>query len=748
MARAVSVRVLDAPFHIDHPFDYALPDYLTDLTRGTIVSVPFGRGDRPVFGVVMGEATPDRDVVLKPVLSALDPAYALDGEMLGLSLFLSDYYLCSLGDAVRCVLPPAVFASLGQNIYRVPYCTPALTGEALHTLLGGKTLRSDAHKRILSYLAEHGTVPRSDLCRDLAVTPAQVSALAAKGYLTLEERETLRNPYADLARERDRREIHLSRAQMRAFETLAELQDTGEAKAALLHGVTGSGKTQIMLKLIDRTLAAGRTAIVMVPEIALTPQTVRIFCARYGERVAVIHSSLSAGERFDAWRRIRRGEVDLVIGTRSAVFAPLKNIGLIVVDEEHEHTYKSEQDPKYRTHRVCAYRAGVHHALVVLASATPSFESYYAATHGRYTLVPLTERFGGAKLPEAEIVDMRQELRAGNVSPLSHTLYDALAEVKERGEQAILFLNRRGYHASLQCRNCGAVLNCPHCSVALTLHTHPTPHLLCHLCGYRAAPPRACPECHDGRLSYVGYGTEKVESEVEGHEGHLTVLRMDADTATGKQVYDRMLDSFRRGEKDVLLGTQMVTKGHDFPRVTLVGVILADTGLYANDFRASERTFSLLTQVIGRAGRANAPGRAVIQTFSPANDVIRLAKAQDYVAFYESEIKLREQLCFPPFCDLVSLTLTSRDEGRLQEAIGRCADLAKSLAGEKYADTPLTLFGPLEAQVYRAAEQYRMRLVLKCRWNARSRAFVRELLLFASGLRGVSAAVDVNPLHA
>lgn len=748
MTRAVSVRVLDAPFHIDHPFDYALPDYLPDLARGTIVSVPFGRGDRPVFGVVMGEATPESGVALKPVLSALDAAYALDGEMFGLCLFLSDYYLCSLGDAVRCVLPPAVFSSLGQNIYRVPYCTPLLREEALRDLLAGKALRSEAYKRILSYLAERGTVPRSDLCRDLSVTPAQVSALAAKGYLALEERETFRNPYADLARERDRREIHLSRAQMRAFETLADLQDTGEAKAALLHGVTGSGKTQIMLKLLDRTLAAGRTAIVMVPEIALTPQTVRIFCSRYGERVAVIHSSLSAGERFDAWRRIRRGEVDLVIGTRSAVFAPLKNIGLIVVDEEHEHTYKSEQDPKYHTTRVCAYRAGVHRALVVLASATPSFESYYAATHGRYTLVPLTERFGGARLPEAEIVDMRRELRAGNTSPLSHTLYDALAEVKERGEQAILFLNRRGYHASLQCRNCGEVLNCPHCSVALTLHTNPSPHLLCHLCGYRAAPPRVCPSCHGGRLSYVGYGTEKVEGEVEGHEGHLTVLRMDADTATGKQVYDRMLDSFRRGEKDVLLGTQMVTKGHDFPHVTLVGVILADTGLYANDFRASERTFSLLTQVIGRAGRGTTPGRAVIQTFSPANDVIRLAKQQDYVAFYESEIKLREQLCFPPFCDLVQLTLTSRDEGRLTEAIGACADLAKSLAGEKYADTPLTLFGPLEAQVYRAAEQYRMRLILKCRWSARTRAYVRELLMYASDLRGVSAAVDVNPLHA
>ena len=747
MARAVSVRVLDAPFHIDHPFDYALPDHLPDLARGTVVSVPFGKGDRPVFGVVMGEATPALGAALKPVLSALDAAYALDGEMLGLCLFLSDYYLCSLGDAVRCVLPPAVFSSLGQNIYRVPFCAPTITGDSLRELLEGRTLRSDAHKRILSYLAERGEVPRCDLCRDLSVTPAQVSALAARGLLLLEERETFRNPYLLLSRERDRRELHLSRAQARAYETLAALQDTGEAKAALLHGVTGSGKTQIMLKLLDRTLALGKTAIVMVPEIALTPQTVRIFCSRYGERVAVIHSSLSAGERFDAWRRIRRGEVDLVIGTRSAVFAPLSNIGLIIVDEEHEHTYKSEQDPKYHVTRVCSYRAGIHHALVVLASATPSFESYYAATHGRYTLVSLTERFGSAKLPEAEIVDMRRELRAGNVSPLSHSLYDALSEVKERGEQAILFLNRRGYHASLQCRNCGEVLNCPHCSVALTLHTIPSPHLLCHLCGYHAAPPAACPTCRDGRLSYIGYGTEKVESEVEGHEGHLTVLRMDADTATGKQVYDRMLDGFRRGEKDVLLGTQMVTKGHDFPNVTLVGVILADTGLYANDFRASERTFSLLTQVIGRAGRANAPGRAIIQTFSPTNDVIRLAQAQDYVAFYESEIKLREQLCFPPFCDLVQLTLTSRDEERLNDAIGKCADLAKSLAGDKYADTPLTLFGPLEAQVYRAAGQYRMRLILKCRWNVRTRAYVRELLLFASGLRGVSAAVDVNPLH-
>lgn len=745
---AVSVRILDAPPRIDRPFDYALPPHLPALPRGTLVSVPFGRGNRPTFGVVMGDVQPSGDIVLKPVLSALDPAYALDEEMLGLCAFLSEYYLCSFGDAVRAILPPAVLQTRGDPVARLTYISPVLSGEELETLLAGKALRSEAQKHILRTLAERGKCLRSDLCRDLSVTPAQVRTLAERGYLALSEEETLRNPYANLATVRNASEIHLSRAQTAAYETLASLIDQGTAKAALLHGVTGSGKTQIMLKLIDRTLARGKTAIVMVPEIALTPQTVRIFCSRYGERVAVIHSSLSAGERFDAWRRIRAGEVDLVIGTRSAVFAPLPHIGLFVIDEEHEHTYQSEQDPKYHAKQVASYRAGVHGALVLLASATPSFESYRAAETGRYTLVSLTERFGGARLPDVTVVDMRKELRTGNTSPISHALYDALGEVKERGEQAILFLNRRGYHASLQCKNCGEVLNCPHCSVALTLHTAPSPHLLCHLCGYRSAPPRTCPACGDTHLFYLGYGTEKVESELQNHEAHLSVLRMDADTANGREAYDRILESFRRGESDVLLGTQMVTKGHDFPRVTLVGVILADTGLYANDFRASERTFSLLTQVIGRAGRASSPGRAIIQTFSPGNDVIRLAKEQDYVGFYRSEIRLREQLCFPPFCDLVQITFTSEREPKLLEAVGKCAEVARDLAANAFSDIPLTLFGPLEAPVYRAAEKYRMRLLVKCRWNSRTRAFVRELLAFAADFRDVSPSIELNPLHA
>ena len=749
MESILSVRVLDAPFHIDRPFDYDLPSHVGDCPRGTLVRVPFGGGNRPVWGVVMGKGSPDEGVKRKAVISKLPPRFSLSQEMLDLCLFLADYYLCTLGDAVRCVLPPALLSGGGMNIRHVVRCHLSLSQEELDTLLAGKGLRSDAHKRILAYLAQHGATLRDTLTEEVGVTVAQVKALLDKGYLTYTEEEVIRNPYATYAQgERDTSPIHLSRAQMAAYERLSDLYETHTAKAALLHGITGSGKTKIMLALIDKVLEEGKGVILMVPEIALTPQTVHIFCSRYGERVAVIHSSLSAGERFDAWRRISAGQVDLVIGTRSAVFAPMPNLGLMIVDEEHEHTYKSEQDPKYHTRQVCAYRAQVHGAMVLLASATPSFESYYKAKRGQYTLVELTERYGGATLPEAQIVDMRKELRTGNISPISRTLFRALEETGERGEQAILFLNRRGYNSSLQCKNCGTVITCPHCSVALTYHTSPHPHLLCHLCGYRSAPPSVCPECHDKKISYVGWGTQKVEGELQNQLHEMHTMRMDADTTSGKQAYDRLLEEFREGKADILLGTQMVTKGHDFPHVTLVGVMLADTGMYVNDFRASERTFSLLTQVIGRAGRAEQTGQAIIQTFSPDNDVIRLAQSQDYCAFYESEIKLREELCFPPFCDMVQLTLTSQDEARLSKATKAYTDHIVSLAQTEYSGLALQMFGPMEAQVYKQAEQYRLRLMFKCRWNAQTRDLFRRLLTDGTGDRMVSIAIDVNPFHA
>ncbi len=740
-ANLVKVCVLDAPYHLDKPFDYMLPSHIDAAPRGSLVRIPFGGGNRPTWGVVLGEGSYTEGVKYKPVLSILDARFALDEEMLGLCLFLSDYYLSTPGDAVRAILPPALFSSAGGNIRLAIYLSLS-EGVDISTL----PLRSAAHRAILTHLSEHGETERDLLCKTLDVTHAQVKALIDRSYITVRREEIIRNPYASYATRQDASPIMLSRAQGRAYERLNELYETHIPKAALLHGVTGSGKTKVMLKLIDRVIADGRSAIVMVPEIALTPQTVHIFCARYGDRVAVIHSSLSAGERFDAWRRIRAGQVDLVIGTRSAVFAPLANLGLMIIDEEHEHTYQSEQNPKYLTHQVCAYRAGVKNALVVMASATPSFESYYKARNGQYELIELNERFGGAHLPEAEIIDMRREMRAGNLSPISHALHDALEEVKERGEQAILFLNRRGYNASLQCKNCGTVITCPHCSVALTYHAAPTPHMHCHLCGYRAAPARECPTCRDTHISYVGFGTQKAEGEMMNTLPGMRIMRMDADTTTQKESYDRMLESFRQGDADILLGTQMVTKGHDFPRVTLVGVVLADMGMYVNDFRASERTFSLLTQVIGRAGRADRAGRAVIQTFSPQNDVIRLAQAQDYRAFYESEIELRREMCFPPFCDMVQLTLTSEKEDKLSEAAKACADRAIALAQGEFADVMLQMFGPMESPVYRVAEQYRMRLVFKCRWNARTRALFRTLLI-EGGKGRVSMSVELNPKH-
>ncbi|MBO5788653.1 MAG: primosomal protein N', partial [Clostridia bacterium] len=451
------------------------------------------------------------------------------------------------------------------------------------------------------------------------------------------------------------------------------------------------------------------------------------------------------GERFDAWRRIRQGEVDLVIGTRSAIFAPLSRIGAIIIDEEHEHTYKSESTPKYHARDIAAFRCGKHNALMVLASATPSFESFYKAKEGKYTLVPLRERYGGAALPAVEIIDMRQEVRKGKMTPFSERLTELLEYTKERGEQAILFLNRRGYNTSLQCKECGEPLTCPHCSVTLTYHVASGAQLRCHCCGYRSAVPRSCPSCQSQHISYVGFGTQKAESEISLSNPSIRVMRMDADTTGEKLAFDRMLESFRQGEADVLLGTQMVTKGHDFPKVTLVGVLLADTSLYVNDFRAAERTFSLLTQVIGRAGRSTSPGIAVVQTFAPFHDVIRYAAEQDYERFYEAEIALRKSTLFPPFCDIASLTLTSTDEQDLFSVASDMKNYLSKLAEEQYADLSLVVFGPFEAKIYKAAEKYRMQMMVKCRLSKRSRGLFRDLLLAFSS-RKTTLSVDFNPL--
>ncbi len=741
------IYLLDSPYHIDRPFDYYSD---SPIECGSIVRVPFGKANNLRTGIVVRtKDSPEREGEnIKPVHSVYDGRYSLNEEMLGLCLFLKSHTLSTFGEAARCILPPGAISAHANVKYRKTAVLMLDRDEAEARLLAtDKTkIRSEGQRAIVKYLLEIGSADVELLREQPGVSSANISALAEKGIIKIVTSESIRNPYAAYARIRDTAEIVLSPAQERAYSSIESLYLEDTAKAALLYGVTGSGKTKVIMKAIDRPLSAGKAGIVLVPEISLTPQTVNIFCRRYGERVAVIHSSLSQGERLDAYRRIKRGEVDLVIGTRSAVFAPLSNMGLIVIDEEHEHTYKSESDPKYHARDVAAYRCGKNRALMLLASATPSLESFYKAQSGVYTLVPLRERYGGAKLPRAVIVDMREELRLGNTSPISDRLHNSLSETFDNEKQAIIFLNRRGYSSQISCKECGEVITCPRCSVSLTYHSDRDGKLLCHLCGYTAPVPRNCPSCSAEKLSFLGYGTQKLESELGKYLPDMAVMRMDADTTSGKLAYDRMLESFRAGEADILLGTQMVAKGHDFPRVTLVGVALADTSLFVSDFRASERTFSLLTQVIGRAGRAGDDGVAVIQTFAPKNEVVRLACLQDYDRFYEGEIAIRRELSYPPFCDMVQLTLTGEDEATVMKESKHLSDtILHHLEGE-YGKLPFTVFGPFEAQVYKLNDKFRMRMVVKCKLNATTRRLFHEILCEFSLVRGVTLAIDLNPL--
>ena len=740
------VYLFDAPYHIDRPFDYLCGD---DVAVGSIVKVPFGRSNSLRLAAVTKVKDCSDGEKLKSVHSVFDSRFSLNEEMLKLCLFMKGHTLCTFGEAVRCLIPSGALQET-PNVKIKKTCVLTMSESEVDALLSAKGragIRSEGQRIIIEYLRDIGSAD-IELLRDLPGTSyANISALAEKGIIKIIQSESLRNPYAEYARIRNTAPIELSPAQQTAYDTIESQLMIDSARAVLLFGVTGSGKTKVIMKAIDKTLSEGKSVIMLVPEIALTPQTVGIFCTRYGERVAVIHSALSQGERFDAWRRIKRGEVDLVIGTRSAIFAPLENIGMIVIDEEHEHTYKSESDPKYHARDIAAFRCGQNNALMLLASATPSLESFYKAQSGTYTLAPLRERYGGVRLPDAIIVDMREELRLGNMSPISDRLHKSLSEVYENDKQAILFLNRRGYSTQINCKECGEVLSCPRCSVSLTYHNGPEGgKLLCHMCGYSQPVPKQCPSCSADRLSFLGYGTQKLEAELNKYLPDMSVLRMDADTTGTKMSYDRMLEDFREGRADILLGTQMVAKGHDFPRVTLVGVALADTSLHVSDFRAAEKTFSLLTQVIGRAGRATDGGIAVIQTYSPKNECLRLACLQDYEKFYEGEIALRRELSYPPFCDIVYLTLTSDDESELMRESKRLSDLVVEKLKGDFSKLPFIVFGPFEAQVYKVNEKYRMRMVIKCKLNKESRLLFHQLLCEFSTARRVTLSVDMNPM--
>ncbi len=660
--------------------------------------------------------------------------------------------LCHLGYVTKRVMLKDAAEGKCQRMVSCP-----LPHEDAYALMDGDTvngmkLTGEKQKKLLGILLESDTpMTVGELASAAGVSEAPIKTLSSKGILMIREARTDRNPYALTAPYVGQAPILLNDEQSAALETISSLAFSGEAKAALLYGVTGSGKTAVMTVLIDRLLAAGKGVILLLPEIALTPQSVSIFCARYGNRVAVIHSGLSQGERYDAYCRIRDGLADVVIGTRSAVFSPVKNLGAIIIDEEQEHTYKSDQNPKYHTRDIARYRCAHSKALMLLASATPSLESYQKAKEGVYTLVKLNKRYGGALLPEVKVVDMRREAGAGSLSPMSEELMRELVRVTGEGEQSVLFLNRRGYNHFVSCRSCGEAVICPSCSVAMTYHTrkgtYDTGDLVCHWCGKRMPYPKLCPSCGSEHLTRMGFGTQRVEEELKTLLPQAKTLRMDTDTTATKFAYDELLGAFRRHEADILLGTQMVTKGHDFPNVTLVGVMLADMSLYLDDYRAGERTFAMLTQVIGRAGRGERAGLAVIQTNNPDSEIIKLACAQDYETFFEREIRLRRLLTFPPFCDIALLTLTGTGETELLRATTHLDRTLRGMLTGEYKDVQMVVFGPFEAPVYRVDNKYRMRMVLKCKQTRRTLSLLGELMTTFGKEAGKAATlgIDINP---
>ena len=573
-----------------------------------------------------------------------------------------------------------------------------------------------------------------------------LKGLEKAGIVAFTEEETLRITVTSETVE-EAPEIILNAEQQAAYDEILALSQSGKAEAVLLHGVTGSGKTQVYLRLVREILKQGKTAIVLVPEIVLTPQMMRKFASHFGDKVAMLHSSLRMTERYDQWKRIRRGEVQVVLGTRSAIFAPLKNLGLVILDEEQEGSYQSENPPRYHTRDIAKYLCARDKATLILGSATPTVETAWAAEEGTYHKLLLRQRYNAHSLPEVKIADLRQEIRAGNSGLIGAELQQELAWNLERGEQSILFLNRRGNSRMLLCGECGYVPNCPRCSVSLTYHSA-NRRLMCHYCNHSENVSETCPEC-GGIMKQIGAGTQKVEEELHELFPEATVLRMDADTATGG--HEAILSKFEKEKIDILLGTQMVAKGLDFENVTLVGVLSADTSLYVDNYRAAERTFSLLTQVVGRAGRGGKTGRAVIQTYTPGNDVIQSAARQDYDSFYQSEIRMRQLRRYPPFADLFTFTVSGAEEGLvLRAAAGVRETLRRLSALPEQAGNQPEVLGPAPAPVLRVNNRYRYRVLLVGRNDKTTRDQVSWLLKeFANDRanRGLNIFVDCNTLE-
>jgi len=685
--------------------------------------------EQPVVELVAGHVKGLEAVTIREAFGSKDPGPALRS-------------LVEKG-----VLKLTTSAERGVGDKKEKWVSLAIPPEEALAQVAPKRKTAPLRYSVIELLAGIGEGSAKDICYFTGAANATLRSLVKSGLIQMEEREAYRRPTPETIPKAG--PIVLNPEQEAAFQGLNDLAQRGEAAVALLYGVTGSGKTQVYLRLIEETLRRGKTALTLVPEIALTPQLMAIFTSHFGEEVAVLHSSLPAGERYDEWKRSRAGKARVVIGTRSAVFAPLKNLGLIILDEEQEGSYKSENMPRYHARDVAKYRAQYNGALLVLGSATPSVETMYQAREGNYHLFALLHRYNERVLPRVYLADLKEELRAGNQSPLSLPLIEALEENLARGEQSILFLNRRGASARVACVDCGQAPVCPRCSAYLTYHSA-NRRLMCHHCGHSEPLPDACPEC-GGALEFVGVGTQRVEEALHQRFPGVEVMRMDADTTTASRSHEKMLARFREEKIPILVGTQMVAKGLDFENVTLVGVISADQGLYIDDYRAGERTFSLITQVVGRAGRGSKEGRAIIQTFTPENDLILAAARQDYDHFYEQEVGLRQLRGCPPFAALFVITVSGPEEGQVLRVCAFLRDtLRQWLKAEPYRPLVRQILGPAPAAVAKVNNRYRYRLTLAAQNNRTMRELVAHLVRCAQRdrkNRAVSVTADVDPMN-
>ena len=742
--------IIDIAYNkLDRPFTYRVPGRMQDVLQpGSLVMVPFGKADtiRKGYVIALKDECGYDPAKVKEIaeLPVNDSGYSEDDDgatAIALAAWMRRRYGSTMAAALKTVLTSR---KPGKPV-RTREIELAMPREEAEKQLEIYVRKHQvARERLLRELLEVPRQPYSLVTGKLHITAPVIRAMTSAGVIRVTEEESFRNPVAFEKTEADRKQ--LSGAQRAIVEGVLADYDAGKSTVSLIHGITGSGKTEVYISIIKGICERGKKAIMLIPEIALTYQTLLRFYRYFGERVSVMNSSLSENEKADQWERARRGEIDVIIGPRSALFTPFADLGVIVIDEEHESSYKNESMPKYHTREVAQELARLKHACVVLGSATPSLDSYYKAQTGEYRLYTLTERLTGGTLPSVEIADLRQELRSGNRSILSERLQDLVQDRLDKGEQAILFLNRRGVAGFVSCRSCGTVIKCPHCDISLSLHRNN--RLVCHYCGFERPGVKECPECGSPYISGFRAGTEQIEEHLKIRYPGARVLRLDADTTSKKGSYDKILSAFANREADILVGTQMIVKGHDFPGVTLVGILLADMSLYAGDYRAAERTFQLLTQAAGRAGRGEVPGNVVIQTYQPENYAVQFASMQDYEGFYTEEMRYRSLLLYPPAAHMLCVQMQSEDEDKAEGLAGQLRELFVR------DDPDALVIGPAKGSLTRIRDQYRYVIYIKdlnydklVRCKDRAEAFLAYLVRIGRDPQ-VQVQFDFDPVTA